>query len=66
MAIICVVGDLNWHNCGFEANALDALRDIPVRMVSYGGSDCNISFLVSASDKVAALKALQERLFPGC
>lgn len=64
MAIICVVGDLHWRNCGFEAAALDALRDIPVRMVSYGGSDCNISFLVSAADKVAALRALQERLFP--
>lgn len=64
MAIICVVGDLHWRNCGFEAAALDALRDIPVRMVSYGGSDCNISFLVSAGDKVAALRALQAKLFP--
>jgi aspartate kinase len=63
MVIICVVGDLEWHNRGFEAEALDALRDIPVRMISYGGSNYNISFLVSKEDKVAALNALQKRLF---
>ncbi len=63
MTIICVVGDLDWHNRGYEAEALDALRDIPVRMVSYGGSDSNISFLVSADDKTDALRALSHRLF---
>lgn len=63
MVIICVVGDLEWHNKGFEAEALAALHDIPVRMISYGGSNYNISFLVSKDDKIAALKALQEKLF---
>ena len=63
MVIICVVGDLEWHNRGFEADALDALRDFPVRMISYGGSNYNISFLVSSEDKVPALRALQQRLF---
>lgn len=63
MVIICVVGDLEWHNRGFEADALDALRDFPVRMISYGGSNYNISFLVSREDKVPALRALQQRLF---
>lgn len=63
MVIICVVGDLEWHNCGFEAKALDALKEIPVRMISYGGSNYNISFLVSSSDKKKALEALSEKLF---
>ncbi len=63
MVIICVVGDLEWHNSGFEAEALAALHDIPVRMISYGGSNYNISFLVSKDDKVAALRALQKQLF---
>lgn len=63
MTIICVVGDLEWKNRGYEAMALDALRNIPVRMVSYGGSNHNISFLVSASDKVRALQALQSEIF---
>ena len=63
MVIICVVGDLEWQNRGFEAKALDALRDIPVRMISYGGSNYNISFLVRKEDKVAALTSLSEHLF---
>lgn len=63
MVIICVVGDLEWHNRGFEAQAIDALRDIPVRMISYGGSNYNISFLVKKEDKVAALNALSKHLF---
>jgi len=63
MCIICVVGDLRWSNEGFESEATMALKDIPVRMISYGGSDHNISFLVSMEDKQAALQALQQRLF---
>lgn len=63
MAIICVVGDLEWHNCGFETKVLDALGDIPVRMISYGGSNYNISVLVRQSDKIAALNSLQKYLF---
>ena len=63
MVIICVVGDLEWHNRGFEAQAVNALRHIPVRMISYGGSNYNISFLVKAEDKVRALQALSEALF---
>lgn len=63
MVIICVVGDLEWQNRGFEAKALAALKDIPVRMISYGGSNCNISFLIRKEDKVAALAKLSEKLF---
>lgn len=63
MCIICVVGDLRWENVGFEAKALDAMRDIPVRMISFGGSDYNISFLVSKDDKKRALQSLSDHLF---
>lgn len=63
MCIICVVGDLKWENAGFEAKALDAMRDIPVRMISFGGSNYNISFLVRNSDKKAALQSLSNMLF---
>ena len=42
MTIICVVGDLEWQNVlGVRGEGLDALRDIPVRMISYGGSNYN-------------------------
>ena len=63
MCIICVVGDLRWENVGFEAKALDAMREIPVRMISFGGSDYNISFLVSKEDKKRALQSLSNHLF---
>lgn len=63
MVIICVVGDLEWQNRGFEADALDALRDIPVRMISYGGSNYNISFLIRRQDKENALRLLSNHLF---
>ena len=65
MCIICVVGDLEWENVGFEAKALDAMRDIPVRMISFGGSNYNISFLIRESDKKRALQSLSDALFNG-
>jgi aspartate kinase len=63
MCIICVVGDLDWSNVGFETIALDALKDIPVRMVSYGGSNYNISFLIREEDKKRALQKLSDTIF---
>ena len=63
MCIICVVGDMDWENVGFESRAMDAMRDIPVRMVSFGGSNYNISFLVKGEDKNRALRALSKSLF---
>lgn len=63
MTIISVVGDLQSANLGFEAQVVDALKDIPVRMISYGGSRHNISILVHSEDKVRALQALSQKLF---
>lgn len=63
MCIVCVVGDLEWENVGFEAKALDAMRDIPVRMISFGGSNYNISFLIREADKKKALQSLSDALF---
>lgn len=63
MCIICVVGDLDWSNLGFETIATDAMKDIPVRMISYGGSNYNISFLIRESDKKHALQNLSDKLF---
>jgi len=63
MVIICVVGDMNCANIGFQAKIVNALKDIPVRMISYGGSNYNVSFLVGAADKKRALEALSANLF---
>ena len=63
MCIVCVVGDMDWANCGFESKVMNALKEIPVRMVSYGGSNYNISLLVREEDKVATLRSLSQTLF---
>ena len=63
MTIVCVVGDMEWDNVGFEAQILNALSEIPVHMISYGGSDYNLTVLVEASDKRRTLLALSDHLF---
>ena len=63
MCIVCVVGDLTSQNVGFESLSMEALKQIPVRMVSYGGSAHNISFVIAEADKKRALQALQNTLF---
>ncbi len=63
MCIVCVVGDMDWTNCGYESKVLEAVKDIPVRMVSYGGSNYNISLLVREEDKAATLRSLGKYLF---
>jgi len=63
MVIVCVVGDLEWDNVGFEARIIQAMKEVPVRMISYGGSNYNVSLLIKAFDKTKALQALSDHLF---
>lgn len=63
MVIICVVGDMPYKNTGLQSKIVNALKEIPIRMISYGGSNYNISFLVKAEDKKRALNALSDHLF---
>ncbi|ADQ81102.1 aspartate kinase [Paludibacter propionicigenes WB4] len=63
MVIICVVGDMPYENVGFQAKVVSAMSEIPVRMISYGGSNYNISFLIKGEDKKRALNALSAALF---
>ena len=48
---------------GLVKQIFNALSDVPVRMVSYGGSRNNISILVNSNDKAQALVNLNEGLF---
>ena len=63
MCIICVVGDLRCENTGFESLITSGLQNIPVRMISYGGSNHNISFVVSGANKQMALQELSKHIF---
>lgn len=62
-SIVCVVGDFNAQTHGYAARVLDAIKHIPVRMISYGGSNYNISLLINTDSKTEALKSLHNRLF---
>ena len=63
MVIVCVVGDMPYEQVGFQAKIVSALKDIPIRMISYGGSNYNVSILVSQKDKKRTLNALSEAIF---
>jgi len=61
--IICVVGDFRANTHGYAARVLDAVKHLPVRMISYGGSDYNVSILLDSKHKTEALRSLHNRLF---
>ena len=62
-AIVCVVGNQVAETKGAIQSVMDSLVDIPVRMVSFGGSKHNVSILIDAQYKVQALKNLNEGVF---
>lgn len=61
--IVCVVGDFGGNTHGYAYRVLDAVKHLPLRMISYGGSDYNISLLLDSMHKVEALRSLHNRLF---
>lgn len=61
--IVCVVGDFGANTHGYAARVLDAVKHLPIRMISYGGSDYNVSVLLDSEHKVEALRSLHNRLF---
>ena len=61
--IICVVGDFSAEKQGYGSRVLETLKELPIRMISYGGSKHNLSVLVKSEDKVAALQSLHKGLF---
>ncbi len=62
MAIVCIVGDFAAGKTGLGAQVLNALADVPLRMISYGGSEHNISVLVQEEDKKKAMTDLSHKL----
>lgn len=62
-SIVCIVGNFLADKAGIAIRILDAVKHIPIRMISYGASEHNISLLVDSSHKNEALEALNEGLF---
>lgn len=61
--IICIVGNFSADKEGIALKVFDAMKNIPIRMISYGASEHNLSILVHSQYKAEALNVLNERLF---
>ena len=62
-SIICIVGDFGGEKRGYANQIMNALKEIPIRMISYGGSPHNVSVLIKSESKKDALVALNKGLF---
>lgn len=63
MSIVSVVGNLKWQYAGFEAKIIQAIKEVPLRMISYGSNNNDVAVVIKGSDKQKALQALSDTLF---
>jgi aspartate kinase len=63
LTIVCIVGSFTAEKQGYAFRIFDALKNIPIRMISYGGSENNVSILVESKLKKETLIALNNGLF---
>jgi aspartate kinase len=61
--IVCVVGDFRTEKTGSAPEIFEALNNIPLKMISYGGSPNSLSLLIDTSNKIEALRLLSKHLF---
>jgi aspartate kinase len=61
--IICIVGNFSADNEGVALRVFNAMQNIPIRMISYGGTESNLSLLIHGRYKADALNALNDGLF---
>ena len=62
-SIVCVVGRLEHSVTGLAARVLDSIRQIPLKMISYGASHHSITMLINTADKKQTLQYLNDYLF---
>ena len=63
MSIVCLAGGFSQNDKGISASVLNCLKNIPIRMISYGGSKYNMSLLIDTKNKAEALNLLNQGLF---
>ena len=63
LTIVCIVGNLTGEKQGYAFKIFDTLKNIPIRMISYGGSEHNVSILIESKYKKDTLIALNKGLF---
>ncbi len=63
MCILSVIGNIQWQYTGLETRILNALTAIPIRMISYGSNNNDVSLVIKAENKKEALQLLNDTLF---
>lgn len=63
-ALVSLVGRNVARNPAICARALNALPELPVRMIFHGASDMNLSFVVAEADADEVVRSLHSALFP--
>ena len=61
--IVCLAGDFSQKEKGASASIFNSMTNIPIRMISYGGSNYNVSLVINTENKIEALRALNEGVF---
>ena len=61
--IICIVGDFRTERTGSAPEIFEALNSIPLKMISYGGSQNSLSLLIDTKNKTQALRQLSKHIF---
>jgi aspartate kinase len=64
LTIVCLAGNFSQKQSGASTEVFKSMSDIPIRMISYGGSDYNVSLLIKSEDKIRTLRALNDGVFP--
>ncbi len=62
-SIVCIVGHLDHKDVGLAAKVLDSIKDIPIKMISYGASHRSLAMLINTKDKQHTLQSLNDKLF---
>ena len=63
LSIICLVGNFTSDQRGYAMKIFSAFEEVPIRMISYGGSKYNVSVLVQSQYKKVALQSINRVLF---
>lgn len=63
MSVIHIIGSLHWKRTQVESHIMDTIKDIPVSLISYGGSDHCFTLSVHTTDKNKLINSLSRQFF---
>ena len=63
MSVIHIIGSLHWERTQVESHIMDTIKDIPVSLISYGGSDHCFTLSVHTTDKNRLISSLSRQFF---